>query len=64
MYKRQLGGIASAAALTFLVGALLYNTGGLIFHLSVIGMKILGAIALATMILTSAVLGVLRPVQA
>lgn len=59
-----LGAAAVFAASAFLLGVLVYKTGGLMFHLALAGVKLLGAIALTIAILSTALCGIPRATRA
>ena len=59
-----LGAAAVFAALAFLLGILVYKTGGLMFHLALSGVKLLGMVALAIAILSTALCGIPRAPRA
>jgi len=65
LFTASLVGIAAAvAASAVLLGFVVHRLAGLIFHLSLAAIKILGSVGLGTLILTSAFLGAVRARQA
>ena len=59
-----LGAAAVAATSALLVATLFFNAGGLIFQTLVAGIKILGPVIVAIVIVTSGVLGFCRSANA
>lgn len=59
-----LGGTALVAAFALVFATLVLNTGGLIFQALVAGIKVLGPVVVAIVILTSGLLGFCRSAQA